>query len=74
MLFDNHDHLPKPFGLGTVRAFIGVRPPGILLPHREARLVSADYPATGGTDFCHVIASPYGSVSPFMDIAADLPG
>jgi hypothetical protein len=32
MLFDNHDHLPKPFGLGTVRAFIGVRPPGILLP------------------------------------------
>lgn len=25
-------------------------------------------------DFCHVIASPYGSVSPLMDIAADLPG
>jgi hypothetical protein len=43
MLFDNRDHLPEPFGVGTVRAFIGVRPPGILLPHREARLVSADY-------------------------------
>jgi len=32
MLFDSHDHLPKPFGPGAVQAFIGVSPPGILLP------------------------------------------
>jgi len=42
-LFHNRNHLPFPFGKGAVRAFIGVRPPGMILPLWEARLVSADY-------------------------------
>ena len=36
-----------------------------------ARLPSTTMPSA---DFCHVMVSPYGSVSPLMDNAADLPG
>ena len=47
--------------VGTVRAFVGVRPPRLF--HRSS------FPPTNmlSADFCYAIVSPYGSLSPLMD-------
>ncbi len=54
LLLTHHNHLPKPFGPGTVQAFIGVRPPGVLLPCQRG-------PARFFRLLCPLLTSPMRS-------------